>query len=60
MKIIINKEYYMKIITGNCNRALRNKCKDISEFDADIYVICECEDPFNTESEEYKEFASNY
>ena len=50
----------MKIITGNCNRALRNKCKDISEFDADIYVICECEDPFNTESEEYKEFASNY
>ncbi len=39
--------------------AFRNKYKEISEFDADIYVICECEDPTNTESKKYKEFASN-
>ena len=49
----------MKIVTWNCNMAFRNKYKEISEFDADIYVICECEDPDNTESKKYKEFASN-
>ena len=40
--------------------AFRNKYKEISEIDADIYVICECEDPNNTESKKYKEFASNH
>jgi len=39
--------------------AFRNKYKEISEFDADIYVIWECEDPANTKSKKYKEFASN-
>lgn len=34
--------------------AFRNKYKEISEFDADIYVICECEDPANTESKKKK------
>ncbi len=38
----------MKIVTWNCNMAFRNKYKEISEYDADIYVICECEDPANT------------
>lgn len=40
--------------------AFRNKYKDISEFDGDINVICECEDPAKSKSKEYKEFASNY
>ncbi|MDD6793854.1 MAG: hypothetical protein PUE01_00335 [Clostridiaceae bacterium] len=50
----------MKIITWNCNGAFRKKFNQLLCLNADIYVIEECEDPANTNDEEYKKFASNY
>ena len=39
---------------------LSSKINELKEFDADIYVIPECEDPETSDSTEYGEFASNY
>ena len=51
----------MKIISWNCNGKFREKFEAISEEDADIYVICECENPAESKSDEYKKFAGyNY
>ena len=51
---------YMKIVSWNSCMRFRDKCVDIQEFDADIYVIPECEDPSRSQSKKYKEFATNY
>jgi exonuclease III len=50
----------MKIVSWNCNGALRRKFGDISEFNADIYVIQECEDPSKTKNEGYREWSRNH
>ncbi|MCY6353671.1 endonuclease/exonuclease/phosphatase family protein [Clostridium sp. ZS2-4] len=50
----------MVIVSWNCNGGFRNKFKAIQQFNADIYVIQECEDPATTTDTEYKNFASNY
>tara|TARA_R110002049_G_scaffold308133_1_gene511028 strand:+ start:757 stop:1491 length:735 start_codon:yes stop_codon:yes gene_type:complete len=50
----------LKIITWNCNGALRKKFESISDFDADMYIIQECENPAQTSHEEYKKWAGNY
>ena len=51
----------MKIISWNCNGKFREKFSSIIEEDADIYVICECENPAESKSDEYREFAGyNY
>ena len=50
----------MKIITWNCNGKFSTKFPAILEEDAGIYVIQECENPLVIDSEEYKDFASNY
>ena len=50
----------MKLVTWNCNGALRNKLSAATELDADILVIQECEDPDRSSSEEYKAWAVNY
>lgn len=39
---------------------LNSKINELEKFDADIYVIPECEDPLSYPSEEYDNFASNY
>lgn len=50
----------MKIVTWNCNGALRNKFENLSDFNADIYIIQECENPKQTNHDEYKSWANNY
>lgn len=50
----------MKIVSWNCNGALRNKFEYISSLKADIYIIQECEDPSKTNNIKYREWSSNY
>lgn len=54
-------ESQIKIVSWNCNGKFREKFKEIIEEDADIYVIQECENPAESNDEDYREFAgSNY
>ena len=50
----------MKIVSWNCNGKFRTKYKIIKEINADIYVIQECENPAETQNEDYRVFANNY
>ena len=49
----------LKIVSWNCNGKFREKFNEILEEDADIYVIQECEDPAQSNEEEYREFAGD-
>jgi len=50
----------MKIVTWNCNGALRNKFQHLSEFEADIYIIQECENPELSRNENYMQWAGQH
>lgn len=50
----------MKILTWNCNGAFRKKFPLLSGYDADILVIQECEDPYQSKDQAYQTFAANY
>lgn len=54
----------MKIVSWNCRGAFRDKFKKVSNFDADIYVISEAENPEKYVEEqqcsEYMNFIHNY
>lgn len=50
----------MKIISWNCSGKFREKFKYIRKYDADIYVIQECEDPEQVLNKEFDLFSSNY
>lgn len=50
----------MKIVTWNCNGALRNKFQHLSAFNADIYIIQECENPEQTKHKNYMAWARNH
>lgn len=50
----------MKIISWNCNGALRKKFENLSSFNADIIVVQECENPEESNHKEYKDWANNY
>jgi exodeoxyribonuclease-3 len=49
----------MKVVTWNCNGALRRKLAHADGFCADILVIQECEDPALSTSE-YRKWAGEY
>lgn len=51
----------MKIVSWNCASKFREKYTSIIEENADIYVICECENPAEAKVKNYVEFAGeNY
>lgn len=50
----------MKIVSWNCNGALRKKFAQLCKLNADIYVIQECEDPAQCSDMTYKAWAENY
>ena len=47
----------MKIISWNCCGKFREKFKEIIKYNADIYVIQECEDPSQSKNEQYTFFS---
>ncbi len=50
----------MRIISWNCNGAFRRKYQHLLQFDADLIIIQECEDPAQSTDKDYKSWASNY
>lgn len=50
----------MKIVTWNCNGAFRKKFNSILHYDADIYIIQECEAPTEAKHKDYTKWADNY
>lgn len=50
----------MRIVSWNCNGAFRKKFKEVIKYNADVYVIQECENTLKTNDNEYKKFASNH
>lgn len=49
----------MKIVSWNCNGAFRKKYHLLDDFDADIYVIQECEDPARSNAK-YLDWAGKF
>ncbi len=49
----------MRIVSWNCCGKFREKFTKLTELDADIYVIQECENPETATHQEYKKFAEN-
>ena len=50
----------MKIVTWNCSGAFRNKFESLLDYDADIYIIQECENPAEVGDKRYQDWAENY
>jgi exonuclease III len=50
----------MRIVSWNCNGAFRRKFHLLEQFDADVLIIQECENPQLSNSAEYVSWAKNY
>ncbi|MCA9075087.1 MAG: endonuclease/exonuclease/phosphatase family protein [Planctomycetaceae bacterium] len=49
----------MKVVTWNCNGALRRKTSAIERLDADLLIIQECEDPARS-TKQYRDWAGDF
>lgn len=50
----------LKIVTWNCNGAFRKKFDCLLDYQADIHIIQECENPTESKHNEYQNWANNY
>jgi exonuclease III len=50
----------IRIVTWNCNGALRKKLSRLAALEADICVVQECEDPGQTKDVAYTAWCANY
>jgi exonuclease III len=50
----------MKIVSWNCNGALRKKLEYVNFLDFDILIAQECEDPKQSQDEKYRQWANNF
>lgn len=50
----------LRIVTWNCNGALRKKLDRLTTLQADVYVIQECEDPAQTKDAAYTAWSTNH
>ncbi|WP_296508955.1 hypothetical protein [Rhodoferax sp.] len=50
----------LRVVTWNCNGALRKKWPRLAELQADLYIVPECEDPSQTRDFAYRAWASNH
>ena len=50
----------MRIVSWNCNGALRKKLDPLLKLNADIYIVQECEDPSQCKDSHYVAWAENY
>lgn len=50
----------MRIVSWNCNGALRKKYHLLDQIRADIYVIQECENPATSNDHDYQSWSDNY
>lgn len=48
----------MRIVSWNCNGALRKKLPQLLSLNADIYIIQECESPEGSIDSSYKDWAN--
>lgn len=56
----MKERFVMKIVSWNCNGAFRKKYETLDKiYDADIYVIQECENPELSKDEGYIKFGKN-
>jgi len=50
----------MKVLSWNCNCKFRDKYQLLDQYNADILIIQECEDPQQSSDSKYKLWAENY
>jgi hypothetical protein len=50
----------MILVSWNCAGAFRKKFQALAQFDADICVVQECEDPARSTHDDYRQWASNF